>query len=120
MNLQSLDYDGIIGKTLKIVPEIKEPFEKENTQWTEEKMGPYNLFDIVLMPWVIAILSEKGRDEDLLRVFGFFEALAGHPKQDIRDLIGVAVCETLVCDEAALQRSVKFMGPRLKPSATCS
>lgn len=108
--------DEIISKTLEALPEIRDAYEKEAAHWTEEKMGPYNLFDIILMPRVISQLNGNGHDDELRRAFDFFEELASHPNIEVSNLIGVGVCEELCCHEAALQKAVKFMGTRTKAS----
>jgi hypothetical protein len=114
MNLNTINYDELINKALEVMPEIKADFEKEAPHWTDEKMGPYNLFDIILMPRVMSLLNGEGRDEELRRCFDFFEALANHPNKDIADVIGVGVCEELCSHEVELQRAVKFMGAKTK------
>lgn len=114
MNLKNIDYDEIIPKTLEAMPEIRDAYEKEAAHWTEGKMGPYNLFDIIAMPRVISQLNGSGHDEELRRTFEFFEDLASHPNIEISNVIGVGVCEELCCHEAALQKAVKFMGRRTK------
>lgn len=114
MNLHAINYDEIIEKALEVLPEIKNEFKKESAHWTEEKMGPYNLFDIVLMPRVMTLLIEQGHEKELRRYFDFFEALATHPNEKINNVIGVGVCEELCSDEVALQRAVKFMGAKTK------
>lgn len=114
MNLKTINYDDIIPKILEAIPEIRDEYEKEAAHWTDEKMGPYNLFDIILMPRVIGLLNGTGHEEELRRVFNFFEELASHQNIEIRNVIGVGVCEELCCHEAALQKAVKFMGRRTK------
>lgn len=114
MNLKTINYDEIIAKTLEAIPGIRDEFEKEAAHWTEEKMGPYNLFDIIVMPRVISQLNGNGHDDELRRTFNFFEELASHPNVEISNVIGVGVCEELCCHEAALQKAVKFMGARTK------
>lgn len=114
MNLKTINYDDIIPKILEAIPEIRDEYEKEAAHWTDEKMGPYNLFDIILMPRVIGLLNGTGHEEELRRVFNFFEELASHQNIEIRNVIGVGVCEELCCHEAALQKAVKFMGSRTK------
>lgn len=114
MNLKNINYDEIIPRTLEAMPEIKADYEREVAHWTEEKMGPYNLFDIIVMPRVINQLNGTGHDDELLRAFNFFEELASNPNNEISNVIGVGVCEELCCHEAALQKAVKFMGTRTK------
>lgn len=109
-----MDFDEIVPSALEMLPEIRSSFAKEAAHWTEEKMGPYNLFDIILMPRAIELLNGNGREDELRRMFDFFEMLASHPSVEIRNVIGVGVCEELCCHEAALQKAVKFMGPRTK------
>lgn len=114
MGLNSIGYDEIIPKTLQAMPEMRDAYEKEAAHWTEVKMGPYNLFDIIVMPRVIDQLNGDGHDDELRQAFNFFEELASHPNVEIRNVIGVGVCEELCCHEAALQKAVKFMGTRTK------
>lgn len=114
MNLETINYDDIIPSALEAFPEIRDAYAREAAHWTDEKMGPYNLFDIILMPLVIEYLNGNGHDDELRRMFGYFEKLASHPNVEIRNVIGVGVCEELCCHEVALQKAVKFMGTRTK------
>lgn len=116
MTTANFNYDGIITKALEAIPEIKGAYEKEVLRWTAEPFGPYNLFDIILMPHIIALLRSKGHEEELGRAFGFFEALMEHSDRAVRDVVGVAVCEDLCSDERALQKACRFMGPKTKQS----
>lgn len=114
MSRNPASYREVIEKTLEMIPEIRVAYEQEVTRWTDERMGPYNLFDIVLMPHVKDLL-EKGRHEkELRRIFRYFEELAGHPEKEISNLVAVAVCEDLCSDEAALQQAQRFLGPKTK------
>lgn len=97
MGLNTINYDEIISKTLEAMPEIRAEYEQEAAYWTKGKMGPYNLFDIIVMPRVINQLNGNGHDDELRRAFNFFEALASHPNVAIRNVIGVGVCEELCC-----------------------
>lgn len=114
MNLNSINYRDVIPATLRVFPELKGAYEKEAARWTEEPFGPYNLFDIIVMPHVLGLLNAKGREDELRKAFEYFENLATHSDEEISNLIGVAVCEELCSHEAALQRAVKFMGPKTK------
>lgn len=60
MKIVEFGYAEIIPKTLGAIPEIKGAYEDESRHWTIEKMGPYNLFDIILAPHVIELLIERG------------------------------------------------------------
>src|SRR5579885_753423 len=116
MKPSTLNYDEIIDRALEAIPEIKSAYETESARWTVEKMGPYNLFDVVLMPRVRELLKSSGHDAELRRIFSFFEALMNQSDQRIRDLVGVGVCEDLCSDEAALQKACAFMGPATRRS----
>lgn len=116
MTPTNFGYEQIIEKALAAVPEIRAAYKKEVSAWTTEKFGPYNLFDMILMPHVIDLLKSEGHQEELRRTFDFFETLMGHPTQDVRDVVAVAVCETLCSDESALQKACAFMGPETKKS----
>ncbi|MFA6316574.1 MAG: hypothetical protein WC943_04090 [Elusimicrobiota bacterium] len=114
MTAPPFGYHDIIDRALTALPEFRDSYEKEAKRWTEEPMGPYNVFDIILMPRVVELLKSHG-DEDLLRrTFAFIETLLAHPKQEVRDVAAVGACEELCADELVLQKACRLMGPKTK------
>lgn len=117
MSAAKFSYDEIIPRALSAIPEIKAAYEAESAKWPPgEKFGPYNFFDIVLMPHIRQLLHSEGHCLELQRAFNFFETLISHSEQELRDVVAVGVCEDLASDELALQRACRFMGPKTKES----
>lgn len=94
-------------------PQFEEAFKNEFDSW-EERPGPYNFLDIIVMPALRMSLKQANNQTEIAAIFDFFEELLSHKNSDFHDLIGVAVCEDICGDEAALQRAVRYMGPKTK------
>lgn len=107
------DLKDFIPVFLEKFPQFQGIFKNEFDAW-EERPGPYNLLDIVVLPSIRVSLKGEGNEASLTAVFAFFEQILNHENSDLQDLIGVAVCEDLCGDEAALQRAVRYMGPKTK------
>lgn len=98
---------------LERFPQFNSAYKREFDAW-DEAPGAYNFLDIVVLPEIRNTLKNESGGEDIGSIFAFFEEVFGHSKADLRDLIGVAVCEDLCGDEAALQKAVRHMGKKTK------
>jgi hypothetical protein len=83
----------------------------------EETPEAYPVFEDVVRN-VIFELLESGQNEALLaRLFVFFESMAKSPDKDVRDLLTIAIFESLVYRPESLRRAWKYMGPESRELA---
>ena len=83
----------------------------------EETPEAYPVFEDVVRN-VIFELLESGQNEALLaRLFVFFESMAKSPDKDVRDLLTIAIFESLVYRSESLRRAWKYMGPESRELA---
>ena len=76
----------------------------------EETPEAYPVFEDVVKKVTFELL-ESGQNEALLtRLFVFFESMAKSPDKDVRDLLTIAILESLVYQSESLRRAWKYMG----------
>lgn len=114
MTTDDLTYDNLASKLVEAVPTLRSAYEKEMAWWGKDKAGPVNIFDTIVTPRLMKLLSENPASTELKAIFNFLELMTKHPNKDVSNIVGAAVCEELCADEAALQRATKLMGPGTK------
>ena len=83
----------------------------------EETPEAYPVFEDVVREVTFELL-ESGQNEALLtRLFVFFESMAKSPDKDVRDLLTIAILESLVYRSESLRRAWKYMGVKSRELA---
>ena len=83
----------------------------------EEHRKPIQFLKMWLRNWFSNSLKTV-RDKDLLtRLFCFFEGMANSRDPDVKDLLRIAILETLVYRRESLRRAWKYMGTKTKEFA---
>ncbi len=113
MKNEDIHYEALSSVMVQTIPAVKAAYEKELAWWKEGKPGQHIIFNDILFPYVASLLKEGGQDQELRRIFEFLERLANHPDEHVPEVVHNSICEPLCCDEAALQKARKFMGPTM-------
>jgi hypothetical protein len=125
MSEEPLTYDSVRGAFFSAFPELLERIWNTFGSYydlekgtPEETPDAYPIFEDVVQKLLFELL-ETGREEALLiRLFDFFENMANSPDPRVsRDLLGIAILESLVYEKARVRAAWKFMGPKMKEFA---
>ena len=103
-------YENVDTAMLEVMPELRVAYDVELATWADEQPGMYNIYDNVLVPYLIRLL-EVGTDIDALeRIFSLIETLVAQEDVRVRDLVGISVLEYLISKEAWLTSAQRYMG----------
>ncbi len=124
MTKNELTFEHIRGAVFSAFPELLErvwstfgSYYDLEKGTAEETPDAYPIFEDVVQK-VLFDLLESDKDEELLaRLFLFFEDMANSPDRNVRDLLGIAILESLVYRRETLRRAWKHMGIRMKELA---
>ena len=124
VNKQELGFDGIRDALFSAFPELLERVWSKFGSYYDLEKGiqdetpeAYPIFEDVVKKLVFELL-EDGQSKDLLtRLFCFFEDMANSRDPDVKDLLRIAILETLVYRRESLRRAWKYMGTKTKEFA---
>lgn len=79
MTTDDLTYDNLASKLVEAVPTLRAAYEKEMAWWGMDKAGPVNIFDAIVTPRLMKLLSENPTSTELKAIFNFLELMTKHP-----------------------------------------
>ncbi|WP_044478300.1 DUF7674 family protein [Paenibacillus antibioticophila] len=107
-----MDYNNVVQKMLKVIPEVTPLYEKELEWWDE--ILPHIVFGDVVNPYIIRLLRE-GNDEQIAKnVFNFLEQMAICSDEKVHEILAVTVLEQLGDDPTILEEARRYMGNETK------
>ena len=113
MNADDLRFDQVQAELLASIPELREPIESvfgTDYDLTKETPGEYPIFEDVVKEFLFQNLISS-KNPDLLRLlFDFFERMASSNDKNVRDLLGIAILESLVYSHEHYQLSRRYLG----------
>ncbi len=115
MSNTQLKYAALRESLFEAFPELVAPYRREFADWTDWDTPPgnYVLFGLVVVPYLLAHLSES-RDEGIQRLFEFFEEMAASDDPEIVNLVKLEVIKKLLHDPEHLRRAREYLKPRLR------
>ena len=110
----SINYGNVVRRMLQAIPEVH-PFYEKEIEWSgEEEPGPHIVFGDVLNPYLIDLLKQDNQEEELERIFSFFEEMAVSSDIKVQEVLAVTVMERLGDDPTVLKKAEKYMGPKTR------
>jgi ssDNA-binding replication factor A large subunit len=102
--------DDVLELFLKRVPELETEFKvflKDNL--IDEKDGLYVIWGMGMMPCIITAIKNKANENQLTRIFDFFEEMATS-EEDVKELLMYSTLEKLGDEKEIFELAVPFMG----------
>ena len=84
---------------------------------SDEPPGPHVVYGNLLNPLIVSLVMSDTSDrntDQLERIFGLLEEMATSSDEDVRDVVRVTVCWTIVDDLILYERARPFMGPQTR------
>lgn len=107
-----MDYTNLVKSMLKELPELKPAYDEE-MEWLEEEL-PHVLFSWVFNPYLINLLTENKRADQIVTVFNFLEQMAVSPDEKVQEVLVVTVIESLVLERNIIEIAKGYMGEQTK------
>lgn len=107
-----MDYNNVVQKMLKAIPEVTPMYEKELDWWDE--ILPHIVFGDVVNPYIIRLLREGNAEQIVQKVFNFLEQMAICSDERVQEILAVTVLEQLGDDPTILGVARQYMGHETK------
>jgi len=102
--------DDVLELFLKRVPELETEFKvslKDNL--IDKKDGLYVIWGMGMMPCIITSIKNKANENQLTRIFNFFEEMATS-EEEVKELLMYSTLEKLGDEKEIFELAVPFMG----------
>lgn len=102
--------NNILELFLKRVPELETSFKislKDNL--IDETDGIYVIWGMGLMPCIIDAIKNKANENQLIKIFNFFEEMATS-EEDVKELLMYSTLEKLGDEKQIFELAMPFMG----------
>ena len=107
-----LEYDRLSEQLIKVVPEIRIPYETELRVWRTDVPGQHIIFGDLLAPFLVAELERGKRKKLLRRIFDLLEEMATDPDVLVQEVAQQAVLSNLCGQQPWSSRLDRYLGPR--------
>lgn len=111
LQVSDLSYASLSQRFVDVAPALRDEYRRMLDDWEDEVPGQTIVFDDVISPYLIGLLrSPMSNDVQLRRVFAFFEAMAQHEDQHVRDVLAVTVSEQILGEPEIYDIAQSLMG----------
>jgi len=109
-----MTYDALSSELIALIPELREPYEKEVEWWDGKDPGPHNFFGDVVTPFLLDLLGKCENEELIRRLFVFFAEMASSEDKGVQEVLSFSVLERLGDDKQLLTKAYLFMSDSVK------
>ena len=99
---------------IKRFPELKSFFEEQFNFWGEEDIPPHCFYGDVLNGYVTELLREGNDEEQIKKVFSYYEEMADCNDDYVKNLLQVTLLEYLWDEKTVFDRAHKYMQPKTR------
>ncbi|WP_289356240.1 hypothetical protein [Paenibacillus sp. S-12] len=99
-----MEYENLIERLLKAVPQIR-PYYEEEIEWLEEDL-PHVIFGMVVTPFLIKSIKEE---KEITNLYDFFEEMA-LSEEKVQEVLVVSVIESLITEREIIETAKSNMG----------
>jgi hypothetical protein len=113
MNESDLNAKNIVERLIEVFPELRARFLEETR--TFDRAQAHLIYSFVFYRFIEDMFKAGKEDEAMLRrLFDFAELLVDHQDMYVDDVAHHAICTKIANNELVLQKSQKYMGPKMK------
>jgi len=109
-----MNYSSINDDLVQRFPELEPLFQEQFESWKERDIPPHCFCADALNRYVTELLREDINQQQIEKIFEFYEELASCEDEDVRNLLQVSLLEYLWDKEFVYKNALKNMLPNTR------
>jgi hypothetical protein len=109
-----LSTDDLLETLVDDVPHVGILRDRQPELWNEKPPNNYAVFSEVVRPYVLQLLQTPANEDELHRVFLFFEKMVEAESFALLDLLQVEIIEPISRNKRVREQALPYAGDRVK------